>query len=323
MNFRLVCVLLFVASIGEAQEPQRFEASTPTSQSANYIDLESCQVKFISDIEVPALESGKLIDITVDRGDRVQEKSQIAQMDDKRSKRAYDEANLRHQIANDRSTDNTEIDTASKRYRLAYLEHKKIEKLRRSGSMSEQQANRARVSAEIAKLEHEAAINNKRRASVEAAAEMVTVQASSDSIERHAINSPISGVVYEILKDAGEWVTAGETVMKIAQMDRMEIVGIVNGDNVEPHEIENKKVTATLAMANGEAVKFDGTIVHVDIKKRQGNNFFVWAEVDNRLVNINNNQRWLLLDGSEVHLRIHMNQAPAAAIGARTGGMTK
>lgn len=322
MKSSFACVLLCFASIGFCQDSQ-FQGSGSTSRSTNYIDLETCQVKLLADIEVPALESGKLIDILVKKGAQVQKNSHIAQMDDKRSQRALDEATLRHQIARDRASDGTEIETAKKRYKLAYLEHTKMNKLRRSGSMSEQQADRAKVSAEIAKLEHQAAIKAQKVAGAEAAAEMVTVQASSDSIERHAIMSPIGGVVYEVLKDAGEWVTAGETVMKIAQMDRMEIAGIVDGNNIDPHEIENKKVTATLEMAGGNQVQFDGRIVHVDIKKRQGNNFLVFAEVENRLVNVNNSRRWLLLDGNNVQMRIHLNDTPVASVGARTGGMKK
>ena len=47
---------------------------------------------------------------------------------------------------------------ARKRYQLAVNEAEKTMQLRKAGSISEQQANRAKTSAEIAKLEHQAAV---------------------------------------------------------------------------------------------------------------------------------------------------------------------
>ena len=319
MNICFASLLCLTLTMGGYQEPDS-QVLGSTSQTSGHIDFDKCFVQIISDIDLPALESGKLTEIMVKPGQLVETNTLVAQMDDKRSQRALEEATLRHEIANERANDETEINTAYKRYNLAFLEHKKIQTLRQSGSMSEQQADRSRVSAEIAELEYYAAKKAKKLAGIEAAAEMVNVQASNDSIERHELRSPISGVVYEVKKDAGEWVTAGETVMKIAQMDRLRIPGIVNGNEIDPDQLEHKKVTATATLAGGKEVTFKGEIVNVAIKKQQGNKFLVWAEVDNRLVNNGNSKRWLLLPGSKVRMRIHLGQSTVKSASAfRTG----
>jgi multidrug efflux pump subunit AcrA (membrane-fusion protein) len=288
------------------------------TRSAN-LDLSECTVQLIQDIDLPALESGQIIAVDVKPGDSVTKDQAVAQMDDSRSQRALDEATLRHSIADRRANDATEEKTAYKRYRLAYIEHSKSAKLAQSRSVSEHDANRARFSAEVAQLEYEGAKKTRELAGIEAAAEMVTVRASEDSIARHRITSPIDGQIVDVKREAGEWVTAGETVMRIARMDRLRIPGIVNGNLYDPHEIADRPVTVTLELARGRQVQFTGEIVFAGVEKRIGNKFMVWAEVDNR-PHAENSNHWMLQPGSVVDMRIHMDQAPVQSAFAGSGG---
>ncbi|MEM9409653.1 MAG: biotin/lipoyl-binding protein, partial [Planctomycetota bacterium] len=120
--------------------------------SSDSLDLEQCTAILIEDIDLPALESGQIKEVFVKPGDYVQEGAVIAQMDDSRSQHAMNDAQLRLDIANERANDDTEVEAAQKRYRLAWDENKKMAQLRRSGSKSEYEAERARVSAELANL---------------------------------------------------------------------------------------------------------------------------------------------------------------------------
>ena len=298
-------ILIFTVMLAIAQSGQQIESS-----SSNKYHLPECTVVLIEDVDLPALESGQLTEIAVKPGMSVTKGQNVAQMDDKRSQRALEEATLRHQVANDQANDSTEVDAAYKRAVLAKKEYEKTIKLRRTGSMSEQQAERSRVSAEIARLEYEGAKKARELAAVQAAAEMVTVQASQDSINRHALKSPIDGVVYEVNRDAGEWVTAGETVMKIARMDKLRITRLVDGDKFDQNELMNRKVTAKVVMARGQEIEFSGAVVFASPQKRLGNKYMVWAEVENR-VHPNSNQHWLLQPGSVVEMTIHLDQSVA------------
>lgn len=159
MKYSLSLLLLFTTAtaISSAQSnsienPVDERPSLPT-----YLDLQECTVQLIQDIDLPALESGQIIAIDVKPGVSVKKDQIVAQMDDSRSQRTLEEATLRHGIADRRASDETEEQTAYKRYRLAYIEHTKAEKLQQSGSVSEHNANRARYSAEVAQLEFEGA----------------------------------------------------------------------------------------------------------------------------------------------------------------------
>lgn len=317
LTFSIV-LISFAATTALLAQQQDFQgSSSSSSSSSDNISLRECNVTLIQDIELPALESGQLTEILVKPGDMVKKNQKVAQMDDKRSRRAHDEASFRHQIANNRATDKTEVATAYKRAELAYAEHAKMRKLRRTGSMSEQQAERAKVSAEIAQLELQGAKKAKSLAGIEASAEMVTVQASQDSIDRHSLESPINGVVYEVARDGGEWVTAGEPVMRIAQMDRLRIIGFINGNNYTSGEIENCEVTAEVRLPTGTE-QFKGRVVYVEGRRSIKNEFRIWAEVDNR-PNGPSGANWVLQPGNIVNMDIHLRQKPVQAA-SNTGG---
>ena len=312
-----IAILIFLTPFSNGQNQFQSQQSSTTADNGK-LELFDCTVQLIQDIDLPALESGQLREVLVKPGDQIQVDQKVAQMDDTRSKRALDESTFRHQIALEQANDTTQVNTARKRYELAVLEHNKMHKLRQTRSISEQQADRARVSAEIAQLEYQGAKKTKESAAIAAAAEQVTVQASNDSINRHAIKSPINGIVYEVARDAGEWVTAGETVMRIAQMDRLIVPNVVDGNKYDPKDILGRQITATLKLARDREVQFKGKIVFVDIQRDLSNGFRVSAEVDNR--RHENSNLWMLQPGNSVDMVVHLDKPviqSAAARGAR------
>lgn len=319
-SYCLAILFVLPAAITSAQAD--FRSDSDSGSSGSELMLRDCTVHLIEDIDLPALESGQLSEMLVKPGDSVEKGARIAQMNDQRSRRAFDEATLRFEIADERANDVTEVNTAYKRYQLAYVEHTKSEKLRRSGSVSAHEANRARFSAEVAQLEYEGAKKARDLAATEAAAEMVTVKASEDSIARHRIIAPINGHVFEVFKEAGEWVTAGETVMRIARMDRLRITGIVEGVDYDPHEIADRPVNVTLELARGRRVEFTGKVVFVGLEKFGTGKYLVWAEVDNR-TEPTGRSHWMLQPGAEVDMQIQLGQPAVQSAQGQTPGESK
>lgn len=321
-----VVAILLTATLGLTAQTGFQSQESSSSYSGDTISLTECNVQLIQDIELPALESGLLTNILVKPGDYVGKNQKVGQMDDKRARRALESAKLRQQIAGDRANDNTEVNTTYKQAELAYQEHLKNNRLRRSGSMSEQQAERAKVSAEIANFQYKGAKNARRLAGVEAAAEMVEVKASQDSIDRHSLESPINGVVYEMAREAGEWVTAGEPVMRIAQMDRLRIIGFIDGNRYNSNQVADCEVTATVMLPRGRKEQFKGRVVFVEGRRSIKNEFRIRAEVDNRTFD-DAKKHWILQPGNIVSMEIRLNavdeQSPlqaASNIGGVSGG---
>lgn len=290
----------------DLRQGKRPLGASVSTETAKHVDLDTCFVHLIDDVDIPAEESGKITKIIVQAGDSVEKGALIAQMDDQKSQRLLEEATLKHNSATRIANDDTEIQSAYKKWVLASREHEDIASLAKKGSKSKQEYQRSRYTVQISELDLQAAKNKKSLAALDSDAEMVRVKAAQDSINRNALKSPINGAVFEIFKDAGEWVTAGEKVMRIARMDRLRVQGYVEGNEFDPHEVANRPVTVKLMMARGREVEFSGEIVFVGLEKRGGNRFVVWAEIDN--INEPESGRWILQSGSEVNMRIHLDR---------------
>lgn len=290
-------------------------SATASTSSSSYYDVRNCNVRLIGDLEVPALETGQIKKLYVKPGHAVNPQDALVQMDDQRSRLAEEEALKRHQIANERATDMTEINTAYKRYQLSASEYSKSAMLSRKGSVSAHAANRARFSMEVAQLEYQGAQKARELAATEAAVEMVRVKTARASIDRHNIKSPVNGSVVEVTREEGEWVTAGDTIMRIARMDRLKVHAIIEGNRYDPHEIDGRPVTVSLILARNQQVEFTGKVVLAEIERQQGNLYRAWAEVDNKMFE-GSNGHWMLQPGNVVSMRIHLEDEPLQSASA-------
>lgn len=290
------------------------QQESTTSTGPPSVDLQSCVVVLIEDIAVPALESGQLSDVFVKEGDPVKQGQTVAQLDDRMALRLQEEYKKKHESATLRAEDENEVKAADARVKLAQEEYSKTKELRARGSKSDFEYKRAKYSMESSEFDLLAAQTARQIAAADAQAGAIRADTAKHSVERHKVVSQIDGLVFERFREGGEWVTAGEKIMRIARIDRLRVQGHVKSSLFDPHELVQRPVTVTLELARGRTAEFKGQITFVGIEKRGGRHS-VWAEVDNRF----ENDRWVLQPGSEVEMRIHLNQpqlesTPATAV---------
>ncbi len=113
----------------------------------------------------------------------------------------------------------------------------------------------------------------------------------------------------ELNKDAGEWVNAGDNVMRVARMDQLYVEGSLDCNLYNPHDVRGRPVTVTARRAQGEQVEFTGRIVFVAMEKLTSG-VSIRAEVDNRLLG----EQWMLLAREEVTMRIHLDGQAVAVV---------
>lgn len=287
---------------GQGSTPQAGDVASADNLSGNVV-LKNCGVHLIEDVEVPAREAGQLIAMDVREGDVVEFNQMIARIDDQLARRQLEESTFKQEVADSKAKDNTKIETESRKLRLYTDEYRITKDLWAKGSKSEQEFRRAEATMQIADLDLATARNEMKIAGIEVKAEAVRVQAAQESIERHALISPVKGQVFEIFRQRGEWVSAGDKVMRVARMDRLRVKGRVDGRVHDPVEIAGKPVTVTATLARGRQVQLQGQVTFVALEKvGSAHEFEVWAEVDNRL----DGSHWQLLPGSDVEMMIHL-----------------
>jgi multidrug resistance efflux pump len=311
---RFVGAAAVVLAIGAAAN-SAWGQQTATLAGAQWLRLESCYVQLIDDVDVPARETGPLIELQVREGQAVGASQPLAKIDDQIVRRKQEEAMARLRAAEKKAGSTVEIEYSQAAYDVAAKEYEINRSLRSKGSVSLLEFEKSALAKREAELSIEKTRNELDIEQLNADAQRVELEAVNDAVVRHQIVSPIDGNVLKIHKQAGEWVQAGEKVLQIVRMNRLRVQGFIEADNFDPHEIDGRAVSVQARLARGRIETFAGRIVFVDLEKRGGSQhtggsrYEIWAEVDNR----SENDHWLLLPGSEVDLAIDLSAASIAS----------
>ena len=303
----LVIGALMVTSLHAQQQvaDQQTISSPVNHVGEGHVDLEFCRVMLISEVDVPAQESGPLMTIPVKEGQAIQQSQDLAQIDDSLGRLRLETARTKLDAASQKANNDLDVRAASNALQIAEKERKRNYQLYSKGSLPKAEYDRSALEAKQAALQLEQARRDMQAATKEAQVEAYNVKAASQSIERHRISAPITGVVMEMYKQPGEWVNAGDKVARVARMDRLFVQGLLDSSLFNPHEVEGKKVTISVPVARNEYLEFQGRIVFVSLEKYNAKSYVVKAEVENR----QHNGRWLLLaNEDEATMRIFLNQ---------------
>jgi multidrug efflux pump subunit AcrA (membrane-fusion protein) len=122
---------------------------------------------------------------------------------------------------------------------------------------------------------------NQQIAKLEVNVSQATLDAATENLSRHKIVSPVAGVVDKnVLRYPGEWVKAGDPVMKIIRMDKLYVQGDVDISEYSPGALVNQtvRVQATLRQ---RVFEFPGKVVAVGSAVSGGKFATLRAEVDN------------------------------------------
>lgn len=278
------------------------------SAGEGFVDIEPCFTMLISDIDVPAQESGPLVSLSVREGQAVAAAQELAQINDSLGQLRLETAKTKLDAATQKANSDIDIRAAQNALEIAERERQTNYGLYNKGSLPKQEYDRSALQAKQAELQLEQARHDQEASMKEVQIEQLNVHAATDSIERHRILSPIQGNVLELYKHADEWVNAGDNVMRVARLDQLSVQGLLEASLHNPHEIQGRPVTVTAKLAHGEQAEFYGRIVFVALEKNSTRYYSVRAEVENRMVE----GFWSLLSNEEVRMRIHLDR-PAVA----------
>jgi HlyD family secretion protein len=278
-----------------------------------FVEIPRCFTGLISDVDVPAQESGPLVAMDVREGDIVEAGQELARIDDSLSQLRLDTARTKLDAARQKANNDIDIRAAQNALEIAEREQRTNQGLHAKGALPKWDYDRSILQARQAALQLEQAQRDQEAAMKEVQIEDFNVRASAESIDRHRILSPVAGNVMERYKECGEWVNAGDNVLRVARMDQLCVQGLLDSGLYNPHEIQGRPVVVTAQLAHGTTEQFTGRIVFVALEKATSG-FWVRAEVDNRQVE----GHWLLLANEEVSMRIQLD-ATVAGRPAETG----
>ena len=213
--WQVICVIVILASSADV--------------SGEEIKLENLMVRLMDDVEVPARAVGALSEILVREGSVVTKGQSLGRIDDTEARLQLENAKLETEIAAQESKEDTAVRAAVKTLQYATAEFQRLQraKQRKSGSVSDSELEKAKLDADHAELDIEQGKNKLATAGVRLRLSRSKQALAQRAVDVRQILAPQSGVVLEVKRQAGEWVTPGETIFRVVDTKRLQIEGYV------------------------------------------------------------------------------------------------
>ena len=259
-------------------------ADSAPEPAATEIEIPAALIKLVEQVDVPAREAGVLATVNVREGQMVEEGDVLARIVDTEARIAEERAAIELEIAQKSAENDVNVRFANKSVDVAKAElRRSLESIEKyAKSVSDSEMDRLRLVVERAVLEVEQAQYEFEIAQFTRQIKQNECQSAQEKTKRHEIVAPISGVVVQVKRRRGEWVTPGEDVVQILRLDRLRAEGFLNVRYLSD-DMEDWRVELTVDLPGEPGVQLPGEIVFVspeiDPVNSQVN---IWVEIDNQ-----------------------------------------
>ena len=290
---RLVLVLVFLL------------ATMPLSlvQAAETITVPGCVLFPDEEVYVPAQEDGVLTKILVHEGQQVAKGDLLVQIDDVVPRMQYNVARYKLEVAKEQALNDIEVryakaglDVAASHLQRSYNSIKITPKSVSQDVIEEQELEKEKFRLSIEKADKDLKVAGWQKGVSEA-----ELKAAEANVKRRKIIAPLDADVVELKSHEGEWVKAGDIVLRLVRLDLLRVHGSLDAKIASPAEVQGRPVQITVALAHGRQETFQGKIVYVK-PLVEGGAYEVRAEVQNR----KNGDFWLLSPGRSAEMTIQL-----------------
>ena len=239
------------------------------------IRIRSAIVSIAESVDLPAEQSGVLVELDVAPGQEVTAGQLIAKVKDDSLSQKLEHARLEHELAKMAAESRVDLLYSQKSYDVA------VSELRRSENANLRVPN----SVPVAKLEKQGLEKDRTELKLEQARRDVEMAAyrtrlTSSGIKlaqaeliKTNVTAPISGLVVAVEKQVGEWVEVSNIVCKIVRTDRLWIQGLLPAQQAakiavgtpvqiefKQDWVETRKVAGKIVFVSPEANTINGMV---------------------------------------------------------------
>jgi multidrug efflux pump subunit AcrA (membrane-fusion protein) len=306
------------AAQGPETAAQRLETAAQgpslVSQTGAGIGVLDCVVRFAQEVQVPALETGRIAEIFVAPNDTVKAGTAIARLDDRSMLIRRRASMLRLNSAENDALDHVEIRYAELALAEADAELDTSRSIQNDvrGAVPLSQMRRLKLAVERGQLEVAQAKKRMKRTEVEVQLREADLSMIDDQLKNLHTETPIGGVVLEVTRSAGEWIEKGESVATIARIDRLQVHALVASEKIAPAICRGLPVSVRWTdRSTGDEQSLRGKVLSVDPQVLPGGRFRLHAEIINR-ARSNDPSQWLLQPGAEVEMKVYSTSATSS-----------
>jgi multidrug efflux pump subunit AcrA (membrane-fusion protein) len=285
--------------------PPADQATISTSEAV----IDSCEIAWIQDLDVPASDGGVLTKVHVKEGAPVTKNEIIGTIDDREAKAVYQVRVLEYEIAKQLADSDVEFRHAKKAADVAKKAYEKFRTINANfeGAVTQIDLMRHQFEWETKILTIEKAVETAASNQLTADSKKAEMDMAHVALERRTLVAPFDGIVARTYLQEGEWVQPGDAVVQLVRVDQLRIGSRLDGSKWSRRDIEGRKVTVEVTLPGGRKVTVNGKIVFVSPVVEVGSILPVVAEVDTPM----ENGRPLIYAGMRGRMTVHTNQ-PAA-----------
>ena len=267
--FVLACLLLLIPmSITQGQQlPQSHQ-------------FEAAVLQVVETLEIPATAQGPLIKLRVKTGDMIESGQELATIEDTDVQIRLRESQIELEMMTAQVESEVDINFALKSQAVAMADYRRAQESnqRYAGVVSDREMDRLKLlveqsTAELEKIRFEKSIKKMQQALKAAAVEKI-----KNELQRHQVQSGISGQIVEVFKRSGEWVNIADPVMKVVRLDRLRVEhylpakfatsDLLGSESTFASKIQSEEISGKVVFVNPEVNPLNSTVQ-------------VWIEFDN------------------------------------------
>jgi multidrug resistance efflux pump len=275
-------------------------AAQPESGVLAYECAPPCVVQVIEEVEVPARQVGALVALALEDGTPVREglwvrrDQLLGKLDDAAALATQQQADLEHKVAmanEKKGAVSIEAAEAIVQVMKAEVEESLAINRRVPGTITAQQLRRQDLNVDRYAAEVKVAEQDSEVMTLTVASRAADVEVAKLNVERHRIVSPVDGVVVDVLKDRGEWMQPGDTILKIVRLDKLRVQAHVKLADLLPEKVKGREVLIEVVLQDGLAPeRFKGVVSFVSPIVDSLGDYRVWADVENRFVRVDGDE---------------------------------
>lgn len=309
-----VCVFL-LAGIGGVV----FGRAAVAQQSPG-IEVQECVVQFAAEVDVPALETGRVAELHVKKNQSVTEEGPILRLAGQSLLIRRKAAQVRLVSAQKEASSAIELDFAGAALEEARAEldlNLRIEK-DTGGAVTRERVRQLRIGLKRAELEVARAQQRIDQALVAVELQQSEIAGLDDQLQRLHIGSPLTGIVLDVAKSKGEWVQQGQTVATVARVDRLHVYAFIRSQQIAASDCVGLPVS--VSWTNPGTLReqsLPGKVISVNPQRLPGSRFRIQAEIVNQ-PKLKDKQHWQLHPGTEVRMIVHTGSIAKRTTGSAT-----
>jgi multidrug efflux pump subunit AcrA (membrane-fusion protein) len=252
--------------------------------------IQPCHIMPIHEAQLSAEDPGILVALEVREGAKVEPDQLLAKLDDDKPQLQLKMAESELKVANKQAENDIDKQIAEKAEALTKIDYVEALDARRRvpDALSDFELRRREFTWKRQESEVEKADRDLELAQINVELAAQKVDAVKNEIERRKVTAPFHGVVAETIPHVGEWVSQGQPILRLVNMDRLRVQGYVDSNDFAAYELYGKTVTIEVILARDDTTReerverFTSKISFVAPTVDAAGQFRVFAEFDNR-----------------------------------------